>query len=169
MVHTAAAVEWTVVASEQEAIQLEYTWIKEFTPRFNIMYRDDKTYPYLAVTMNEKYPRVMVMRGDRRKGVKYFGPFHPAKAIRETVDRMLRVFPVRTCSAGVFRRAQLANRPCLMGYIDKCAAPCVGRISEEDHYALAEDFEIGRASCRERGWMACVEGCSMSTITRTGA
>lgn len=140
MVHTAAAVEWTVVASEQEAIQLEYTWIKEFTPRFNIMYRDDKTYPYLAVTMNEKYPRVMVMRGDRRKGVKYFGPFHPAKAIRETVDRMLRVFPVRTCSAGVFRRAQRANRPCLMGYIDKCAAPCVGRISQEDHYALAEDF-----------------------------
>jgi len=140
MVHTAAAVEWTVVASEQEAIQLEYTWIKEFTPRFNIMYRDDKSYPYLAVTMNEKYPRVMVMRGDKRKGVKYFGPFHPAKAIRETVDRMLRVFPVRTCSAGVFRRAQRANRPCLMGYIDKCAAPCVGRISQEDHYALAEDF-----------------------------
>jgi len=140
MVHTAAAVEWTVVASEQEAIQLEYTWIKEFTPRFNIMYRDDKSYPYLAVTMNEKYPRVMVMRGDKRKGVKYFGPFHPAKAIRETVDRMLRVFPVRTCSAGVFRRAQRANRPCLMGYIDKCAAPCVERISQEDHYALAEDF-----------------------------
>lgn len=140
MVHTAAAVEWTTVASEQEAIQLEYTWIKEFTPRFNIMYRDDKSYPYLAVTMNEKFPRVMVMRGDRRKGVKYFGPFHPAKAIRETVDRMLRVFPVRTCSAGVFRRAQLADRPCLMGYIDKCAAPCVNRISEDDHYALAEDF-----------------------------
>src|SRR5690625_4226601 len=140
MVHTAAAVEWTVVTSEQEAIQLEYTWIKEFTPRFNIMYRDDKSYPYLAVTMNEKYPRVMVMRGDRRKGVKYFGPFHPAKAIRETVDRMLRVFPIRSCSAGVFRRAQLADRPCLMGYIDKCAAPCVNRISEDDHYKLAEDF-----------------------------
>lgn len=140
MVHMAAAVEWTVVASEQEAIQLEYTWIKEFTPRFNIMYRDDKSYPYLAVTMNEKYPRVMVMRGDKRKGVKYFGPFYPAKAIRETVDRMLRVFPIRSCSAGVFRRAQLANRPCLMGYIDKCAAPCVNRISQEDHYALAEDF-----------------------------
>ena len=140
MVHMASAVEWTVVASEQEAIQLEYTWIKEFTPRFNIMYRDDKSYPYLAVTMNEKYPRVMVMRGDKRKGVKYFGPFYPAKAIRETVDRMLRVFPIRSCSAGVFRRAQLANRPCLMGYIDKCAAPCVNRISQEDHYALAEDF-----------------------------
>lgn len=140
MVHTAAGVEWTIVASEQEAIQLEYTWIKEFTPRFNIMYRDDKSYPYLAVTMNEEYPRVMVMRGDKRKGVKYFGPFYPAKAIRETVDRMLRVFPIRSCSAGVFRRAQLSDRPCLMGYIDKCAAPCVGRISAEDHYTLAEDF-----------------------------
>ena len=108
MVHTAAAVEWTVVGSELEALQLEYTWIKEYTPRFNIMYRDDKSYPYLAVTMNEKYPRVMVMRGDKRKGVKYFGPFHPAKAIRETVDLMLRVFPVRSCSAGVFRRAELS-------------------------------------------------------------
>src|SRR5699024_5287784 len=102
MAHTPAAVEWTVVASQQEAIQLQYTCIQEITPQFNIMYRDDRSYPYLAVTMNEKYPRVMVMRGDRRKGVKYFGPFHPAKAIRETVDRMLRVFPVRTCSAGVF-------------------------------------------------------------------
>ncbi|MGO1184200.1 MAG: excinuclease ABC subunit UvrC [Micrococcaceae bacterium] len=140
MVYTAAGVEWTVVGSELEAIQLEYTWIKQFTPRFNIMYRDDKSYPYLAVTMDEKFPRVMVMRGDRRKGVKYFGPFHPAKAIRETVDRMLRVFPVRTCSAGVFRRAEMSGRPCLMGYIDKCSAPCVGRISAEDHYRLAEDF-----------------------------
>ncbi|MDI3330931.1 MAG: excinuclease ABC subunit UvrC [Micrococcus sp.] len=140
MVFTASSVEWTVVGSELEALQLEYTWIKQYTPRFNIMYRDDKSYPYLAVTMNEKYPRVQVMRGDRRKGVKYFGPFHPAKAIRETVDLMLRVFPVRTCSAGVFRRAELSGRPCLMGYIDKCAAPCVGRISPEDHRQLAQDF-----------------------------
>ncbi|MGD6978786.1 excinuclease ABC subunit UvrC [Citricoccus zhacaiensis] len=140
MVFTASSVEWTVVGSELEALQLEYTWIKQYTPRFNIMYRDDKSYPYLAVTMNEKYPRVQVMRGDRRKGVKYFGPFHPAKAIRETVDLMLRVFPVRTCSAGVFRRAELSGRPCLMGYIDKCAAPCVGRVSAEDHRQLAQDF-----------------------------
>ena len=140
MVHTAARVEWTIVGSELEALQLEYTWIKEFTPRFNIMYRDDKSYPYLAVTMNEKYPRVQVMRGDRRKGVKYFGPFSPVKAIRETVDTMLRVFPVRTCSAGVFRRAERAGRPCLLGYIDKCSAPCVGSISQEDHYELAQDF-----------------------------
>ncbi|MFB9070376.1 excinuclease ABC subunit UvrC [Citricoccus parietis] len=140
MVFTAASMEWTVVGSELEALQLEYTWIKQYTPRFNIMYRDDKSYPYLAVTMNEKYPRVQVMRGDKRKGVKYFGPFHPAKAIRETVDLMLRVFPVRTCSSGVFRRAELSGRPCLMGYIDKCAAPCVDRISQAGHRQLAQDF-----------------------------
>ena len=140
MVHAASRVEWTVVGSELEAIQLEYTWIKQHTPRFNIMYRDDKSYPYLAVTMNEKFPRVQVMRGDKKPGVRYFGPFHPAKAIRETVDTMLRVFPVRSCSAGVFRRAQASGRPCLLGYIDKCSAPCVGNISEEDHRALAEEF-----------------------------
>ena len=140
MVHTAASVEWTIVGSELEAIQLEYTWIKEFTPRFNIMFRDDKSYPYLAVTMGEKFPRVQVMRGERRKGVKYFGPYYPAKAIRETVDTLLRVFPVRTCSTGVFNRAQRTGRPCLLGYIDKCSAPCVGRISPEDHKALAAEF-----------------------------
>ncbi|GAA1147920.1 excinuclease ABC subunit UvrC [Nesterenkonia lutea] len=140
MVHAAARVEWTVVGSELEAIQLEYTWIKQHTPRFNIMYRDDKSYPYLAVTMNEKYPRVQVMRGDKKPGVKYYGPFHPAKAIRETVDTMLRVFPVRSCSAGVFKRAKASGRPCLLGYIGKCSAPCVGEISEEDHRALAEEF-----------------------------
>ena len=140
MVHAAASVEWTVVGSELEAIQLEYTWIKQHTPRFNIMYRDDKSYPYLAVTMNEKVPRVQVMRGDKKPGVKYFGPFHPAKAIRETVDTMLRVFPVRSCSAGVYKRAEASGRPCLLGYIDKCAAPCVGNISVEDHRQLAQEF-----------------------------
>ncbi|GAA3689166.1 excinuclease ABC subunit UvrC [Arthrobacter ginkgonis] len=140
MVHTAAGVEWTVVGSELEAIQLEYTWIKEFAPRFNIVFRDDKSYPYLAVTMGEKYPRAQVMRGDRRKDVKYFGPFYPAKAIRDTLDTLLRVFPVRTCSAGVFRRAEASGRPCLLGYIDKCSAPCVGRISPEDHKELAADL-----------------------------
>ncbi|MEE1620194.1 excinuclease ABC subunit UvrC [Zafaria sp. Z1313] len=140
MVHTASSVEWTVVGSELEALQLEYTWIKEFSPRFNIMFRDDKSYPYLAVTLGEKFPRAQVMRGDRRKDVKYFGPFYPAKAIRETLDTLLRVFPVRTCSPGVLKRAQQSGRPCLLGYIDKCAAPCVGRISPEDHRALAEDL-----------------------------
>jgi excinuclease ABC subunit C len=140
MVHTAAGVEWTVVGSELEALQLEYTWIKEFNPRFNVMFRDDKSYPYLAVTMGEKFPRVQVMRGDKKKDTRYFGPFYPAKAIRETVDTLLRVFPVRTCSSGVFKRAERSGRPCLMGYIDKCSAPCVGRISPEDHKELAGEF-----------------------------
>ena len=140
MVHTAVSVEWTVVGSELEALQLEYTWIKEFNPRFNIVFRDDKSYPYLAVTMGEKYPRAQVMRGDKRKDTKYFGPFYPAKAIRETLDTLLRVFPVRSCCAGVFKRAESSGRPCLLGYIDKCAAPCVGRISPEDHKQLAADL-----------------------------
>ena len=140
MVFTATSVEWTVVGTELEALQLEYTWIKEFNPRFNIMFRDDKSYPYLAVTMGEKYPRAQVMRGDRRKDTRYFGPFYPAKAIRETLDTLLRVFPVRTCSSGVFKRAERTGRPCLLGYIDKCAAPCVGRISPEDHRQLAAEL-----------------------------
>ncbi|MEU8759047.1 excinuclease ABC subunit UvrC [Streptomyces sp. NPDC048659] len=140
MVTTAASVEWTVVSTEVEALQLEYTWIKEFDPRFNVKYRDDKSYPYLAVTLNEEYPRVQVMRGHKKKGVRYFGPYGHAWAIRETVDLMLRVFPVRTCSAGVFRNAASAGRPCLLGYIGKCSAPCVGRVTPEEHRELAEDF-----------------------------
>ncbi|MET4094318.1 excinuclease ABC subunit UvrC [Arthrobacter sp. UYCu712] len=139
MVHTASSVEWTVVGSELESLQLEYTWIKEFKPRFNVMFRDDKSYPYLAVTVAEKFPRVQVLRGERKKGTRYFGPY-TAGAIRDTMDTLLRVFPVRSCSAGVLKRAQASGRPCLLGYIDKCSAPCVGRISEEDHRALAEDF-----------------------------
>jgi excinuclease ABC subunit C len=140
MLTTAAGVEWTVVSTEVEALQLEYSWIKEFDPRFNVKYRDDKSYPYLAVTMGEQYPRVQVMRGAKRKGTKYFGPYSHAWAIRETVDILLRVFPVRTCSAGVFRRSGQIGRPCLLGYIGKCSAPCVKRVSEEEHRALAEDF-----------------------------
>ncbi|MFE3681645.1 excinuclease ABC subunit UvrC [Streptomyces sp. NPDC059095] len=140
MVTTAAAVEWTVVATEVEALQLEYSWIKEFDPRFNVKYRDDKSYPYLAVTMNEEFPRVQVMRGAKKKGVRYFGPYGHAWAIRETVDLMLRVFPVRTCSAGVFKRSAQIGRPCLLGYIGKCAAPCVARVTPEEHRELAEDF-----------------------------
>jgi excinuclease ABC subunit C len=140
MVTTAASVEWTVVGTEVEALALEYSWIKEFDPRFNVKYRDDKSYPYLAVTMGEEIPRVQVMRGAKRPGTRYFGPYGHAWAIRETVDLLLRVFPVRTCSAGVYKRAAQTGRPCLLGYIDKCSAPCVGRISPEDHRALAEDF-----------------------------
>ena len=139
MVHTAASVQWTIVGSELEALQLEYTWIKEFSPRFNLAFRDDKSYPYLAVTMGEKFPRVQVMRGERRKGARYFGPY-TAGAIRETVDTLLRVFPVRTCSAGVLKRAQQSGRPCLLGYIDKCSAPCVGRVTPAEHRDLAEQF-----------------------------
>jgi excinuclease ABC subunit C len=140
MVTTAASVEWTVVSTEVEALQLEYSWIKEFDPRFNVKYRDDKSYPYLAVTMNEEFPRVQVMRGHKKKGVRYFGPYGHAWAIRDTVDLLLRVFPVRTCSAGVFRNAARTGRPCLLGYIGKCSAPCVERVSAEEHRELAEEF-----------------------------
>ncbi|MFB7465337.1 excinuclease ABC subunit UvrC [Streptomyces sp. NPDC056224] len=140
MVTTAASVEWTVVSTEVEALQLEYSWIKEYDPRFNVKYRDDKSYPSLAVTLGEEYPRVQVMRGPKKKGVRYFGPYGHAWAIRETVDLMLRVFPVRTCSAGVFKRSAQIGRPCLLGYIGKCSAPCVGRVTPEEHRELAEDF-----------------------------
>ncbi|MFC0863124.1 excinuclease ABC subunit UvrC [Sphaerimonospora cavernae] len=140
MLTTAASVDWTVVGTEVEALQLEYSWIKEYDPRFNVKYRDDKSYPYLAVTMGEEFPRVQVLRGAKRKGTRYFGPYSHAWAIRETVDLLLRVFPVRTCSAGVFKRAGQIGRPCLLGYIDKCSAPCVGRVTPEEHRAIAEDF-----------------------------
>ncbi|MEU6909780.1 excinuclease ABC subunit UvrC [Streptomyces coeruleorubidus] len=140
MVTTAASVEWTVVSTEVEALQLEYSWIKEYDPRFNVKYRDDKSYPYLAVTMNEEFPRVQVMRGHKKKGVRYFGPYAHAWAIRDTVDLLLRVFPVRTCSAGVFKNAARTGRPCLLGYIEKCSAPCVDRVSAEEHRELADEF-----------------------------
>lgn len=140
MVTTAASVDWTVVGTEVEALQLEYTWIKEFDPRFNVKYRDDKSYPWLAVTTGEEFPRVQVMRGAQRKGVRYFGPYGHAWAIRDTVDTLLRVFPMRSCSAGVFRRAAAIGRPCLLGDIGKCAAPCVGRVTPQEHREIVEDF-----------------------------
>ena len=140
MVTSAAGVEWTTVSTEVEALQLEYNWIKEFDPRFNVRYRDDKSYPSLAVTLYEEYPRLQVMRGPKRKGVRYFGPYAHAWAIRETLDLLLRVFPARTCSAGVFKRAQQVGRPCLLGYIGKCSAPCVGRVSAEEHRDIVDDF-----------------------------
>jgi excinuclease ABC subunit C len=140
MVTSAAAVEWTVVSTEVEALQLEYSWIKEFDPRFNVKYRDDKSYPSLAVTLNEEFPRLQVMRGPKKKGVRYFGPYSHAWAIRETLDLLLRVFPARTCSAGVFKRAGQVGRPCLLGYIGKCSAPCVGRVSADEHRQIVEDF-----------------------------
>ena len=140
MVTTAAKVDWTVVSTEVEALQLEYTWIKQYDPRFNVKYRDDKSYPWLAVTVHEEFPRVMVGRGPRRKGVRYFGPYSHAWAIRETVDLLLRVFPMRSCSNGVFRRSQQIGRPCLLGYIGKCAAPCVGRVDAQEHREIVDDF-----------------------------
>lgn len=140
MVTTAASVEWTVVSTEVEALQLEYSWIKEYDPRFNVKYRDDKSYPWLAVTVGEEFPRVMVGRGAKRKGTRYFGPYSHAWAIRETVDILLRVFPMRSCSNGVFKRSAQIGRPCLLGYIDKCAAPCVGNVSAEEHREIVDDF-----------------------------
>src|SRR4051794_4829528 len=140
MVTTAASVEWTVVRTEVEALQLEYTWIKEFDPRFNVKYRDDKSYPFLAVTLYEEFPRLQVMRGTKKKGVRYFGPYSHAWAIRETLDLLLRVFPARTCSGGVFKRAGQVGRPCLLGYIGKCSAPCVGRVTADEHRDIVLDF-----------------------------
>lgn len=140
MVTTAASVDWVVVGTEVEALQLEYAWIKEYDPRFNVRYRDDKSYPYLAITVGEEFPRVTVMRGQRHRGHRYFGPYTHAWAIRETVDLLLRVFPMRSCSAGTFRQARASGRPCLLADIGKCAAPCVGRIGVEEHRAIALDF-----------------------------
>lgn len=140
MVRTANKVEWTVVGNELEALQLEYTWIQRFDPRFNVKYRDDKSYPWLAVTMADEYPRVFVGRGAKKRGTRYFGPFGQAWAIRETVDLLLRVFPMRSCTQGVFNRARSSGRACLLGDIGKCSAPCVGRVSAEEHRHTAEDF-----------------------------
>ncbi len=140
MVRTASKVEWTVVNTEVEALQLEYTWIQEFDPRFNVKYRDDKSYPWLAITWAEQFPRVFVGRGAKRKGTKYFGPFGQAWAIRDTMDLLLRVFPMRSCSKGVFDRAQRDGRACLLGDIGKCSAPCIGKVSPEEHREIAGEF-----------------------------
>ena len=140
MVYSAARVEWTVVQNELESLQLEYTWIQQFDPRFNIKYRDDKSYPWLCVTWSDEFPRAFVGRGAKRKGWRYFGPFGQAWAVRESVDSLLRVFPMRSCSTGVFNSAKASGRPCLLGYIGKCSAPCVGRISAEEHRKIVDDF-----------------------------
>ncbi|HEY3547528.1 MAG TPA: excinuclease ABC subunit UvrC [Propionicimonas sp.] len=147
MVRTAAKVEWTLVRNELEALQLEYTWIKQYDPRFNVKYRDDKSYPWVAITWEEEFPRVFVGRGSKRKGNRYFGPYAQAWAIRDTIDSLLRVFPMRSCTKGVFNSARTTGRPCLMGYIGKCAAPCVGKIDPGPHRELVQDvcdFLAGR-------------------------
>ena len=140
MVTTAQGVQWTIVGSELEALSLEYTWIKEFAPPFNVKFRDDKTYPYAAITLGERVPRVMVTRQRGIPGARYFGPYTKVWAVRETIDLMLKAFPMRSCTESVYRRAQATDRPCLLGDIGKCAAPCVGRISPEEHRGIALDF-----------------------------
>ncbi|NBP43188.1 MAG: excinuclease ABC subunit UvrC [Actinobacteria bacterium] len=138
MIHAASRVDWTLVRSEVEALQLEFTWIKEENPAFNVQFKDDKSYPYLALTMDEKYPRLLITRRAKQKGVTYFGPFTHAWALRSTFDVLLKLFPVRSCSNSNFERAQRAKRPCLLGDIGKCTAPCVDRISESEHRILAQ-------------------------------
>ncbi|MGH2829606.1 MAG: excinuclease ABC subunit UvrC [Actinomycetota bacterium] len=140
MIEQATGVEWIVAANEVESLHLEYNLIKTHRPRFNVRYRDDKSYPYLAITMNEEYPRAMVLRGAKRKGVRYFGPFAHAYAIRETLDLLLRTFPVRTCSQGVFDRCRRVGRPCLFYDIGKCAGPCVAHVSADEHRQIAADL-----------------------------
>ncbi|MEP6481611.1 MAG: excinuclease ABC subunit UvrC, partial [Rhodoglobus sp.] len=140
MVLTATSVEWTVVSNDFEALQLEFTWIKEFDPPFNVQYKDDKSYPYLAITLGDPVPRVLVTRNRNIPNARYFGPYSRAWAIRETVDIMLKAFPMRSCSDATYKRAQQTGRPCLLGDIGKCAAPCVGRVTQEEHKSIALDF-----------------------------
>jgi len=140
MVATAMSVDWVVVRSETEALQLEYSWIKEFDPTFNVRFRDDKTYPYLAITAKDEFPRTFVYRGDRKKGITYIGPFVHTWRLNDTLDHMLRVFPMRSCSNGVFRNAKSTQRPCLLADIGRCTAPCVDRIDATDHRKIVNDF-----------------------------
>ena len=140
MVWSAASVDWTIVKNEIEALQLEFTWIRSESPRFNVVFRDDKSYPYLAVSNKDKYPRLFITRKEKQKDVKYFGPYPHAWALRELYDLVQSSFPIRSCSVGVFNSAKRSGRPCLLGFIDKCAAPCVGKISESDHVQLTKEL-----------------------------
>ena len=140
MLLTASGVEWTIVKTEFEALQLEFNWIKQFDPPYNVRFKDDKSYPYLALSMQEDIPRVFITRNRELKGVRYFGPYTQAWAIRDTLDNLLRVYPVRSCSSSIYARAKRNNRACLLGDIGKCAAPCVGRVSAEQHKAIAKSL-----------------------------
>ena len=140
MVGAAESVEWIQVRNEVEALMLEYSLIKQHRPRFNIRLRDDKSYPFMAVTLDDEWPRAMVMRGRKRKGVRYFGPYGHAYAIRETLDLLLRTFPIRTCSPGKFNTHQRLGRPCLLFHIEKCSGPCVGEIGAEEYRALVDEL-----------------------------
>ncbi|MEA2446395.1 MAG: excinuclease subunit [Actinomycetota bacterium] len=137
MIEAATELEWIVTDNEVEALHLELNLIKQHRPRYNVRYRDDKSYPYLAITLDEEFPRARVMRGAKKKGIRYYGPFAHAYAIRNTLDLLLRTFPMRTCSQGVFDRCRRRNRPCLLYDIERCAGPCVGAVSPEDHRAIA--------------------------------
>jgi len=138
MLSSAADVEWTIVDTEYDALQLEFQWIKQYDPPFNVRFRDDKSYPYLAISMHEETPRAFITRNRELRGVKYFGPYTQAWAVRETLDTLLKVYPVRSCSKGVYERAEKNGRPCLLADIGKCSAPCVGRIDKSEHKSLAK-------------------------------
>ena len=138
MVHEAVRVDWTIVSTELEALALEFSWIKQYQPKYNVQFKDDKSYPYLAISLNDEYPMIFITRKDKRSGLKYFGPYTNAWALRNTFEVLLKVFPVRSCSSSNFNRAQRSKRQCLLGDIGKCAAPCVGWISKEDHQSLAQ-------------------------------
>jgi excinuclease ABC subunit C len=140
MVETARDLQWTIVKSEFEALQLEFMWIKEFDPPFNVRLKDDKSYPYLAISLTDDVPRVFITRNRELRGIKYFGPYTNAWAIRETLDTLLKVYPVRSCSQGTYQRAKSSNRACLLGDIGKCTAPCVGRVSQSEHHGLAKEL-----------------------------
>ena len=140
MVQTARDVNWTIVKTEFEALQLEFTWIKEFDPPFNVRFKDDKSYPYLAVTMGDEIPRAFITRNKEIKNAKYFGPYTQSWAIRETLDTLLKVYPVRSCTSGTYQRAKSTNRPCLLADIGKCSAPCVSRVSPAEHKAISKEF-----------------------------
>ena len=140
MVTTAATVEWIEVRNEIEALILEHSLINRYAPRFNIRLRDDKSYPFLAVTIDEQWPRAMVMRGRKRKGTRYFGPYPHPWAIHETLDLLLRTFPVRTCSPATFKQHERLGRPCLLFHIEKCSGPCVGNVNAETYATHVKDF-----------------------------
>lgn len=137
MVHEAVRVDWTIVSTELEALALEFSWIKQYQPKYNVQFKDDKSYPYLALSLNDEFPMIFITRKDKRPGLKYFGPYTNAWALRNTFEVLLKVFPVRSCSSSNFNRAQRSKRQCLLGDIGKCAAPCVGWVSKEEHQALA--------------------------------
>ena len=184
MVHTAVRVDWTIVGTEIEALALEFTWIKSFNPQFNVQFKDDKTYPYLAVSLSEEFPRLFVSRQKHIKGNRYFGPFTNAWALHGTVDVLQRIFPIRACSQSNFNRAVATKRQCLLGDIGKCSAPCVGWISKEEHSTLAKNlvtyldrnptdiaesiqFDMERAAANEEYELAAKLRDQLEALTKT--